>query len=167
MLNRTLSFQTLVGIVAAALPALSLPALADPPSAWPGQVQAFRDWRLDCRADPCALDTVVRAGDGSEVLRVAVTGGAAPALVLATSLPLYLPDGTALAIGSDPERPVAWRTCGTGGCEATLPLDPAALASLRRERGGTAAFTLVDGVRVRLPFSLLGFSAGLAAAEAR
>lgn len=160
MLNRILCFQTLVWIAA-----LSQPGLADPPSAWPARVQAFRDWRLDCRADPCALSTVVRAADGSELLRVGVTGGDAPQVTLTTPLPLFLPDGLALAIGRDPERPVDWRTCGAGGCEATLPLDAPTLASLRRERGGTAALTLVDGVRVRLPFSLLGFSAAREARE--
>ena len=59
-----------------------------------------------------------------------------------------------------------WRTCGAGGCEAVLPLDPPLLAALRRERAATATFTLVDGVKVRLPFSLLGFSAATRALAA-
>jgi invasion protein IalB len=46
-----------------------------------------------------------------------------------------------------------------------VPLDPALLAALKRERSGSATFTLVDGVKVRLPFSLLGFSAALRAGE--
>ena len=158
MLNRIPSFQTLVAILA-----LALPAAADPPGAWAERVRAFRDWRLDCRAAPCTLATSVRGADGSEVLGLAVTAGPAPALVLSTPLPLFLPDGLALLLGDEPERPVPWRTCGAGGCEATLPLDGPLLAALRRERSGSATFTLVDGVTVRLPFSLLGFSAADAA----
>jgi len=38
-------------------------------------------------------------------------------------------------------------------------LEPA----LRRERGVSATFTLVDGIEVRLPVSLLGFTAALRA----
>jgi invasion protein IalB len=151
MLNRILCFQLLVAILAAAAP-----ALADPPAAWPGRVAAFRDWRLDCRPDPCRAATSVRGADGSEVLGVSAAG---ETLTLATPLPLFLPDGLALAVGAGPPRPVPWRTCAAGGCEATLPLDPELLAALRRERAATAAFTLVDGVKVRLPFSLLGFTA--------
>ena len=144
--------------------AAAAPASADPPGAWAHRVEAFRDWRLDCRADPCELATSVRGADGSEVLRVAVTG---EALALTTPLPLFLPDGLALAVGADPARAVPWRTCGARGCEAALPLDPLLLAALRRERAGAATLTLVDGVKVRLPFSLLGFSAALAADQGR
>jgi invasion protein IalB len=159
MLNTRLSFQTLVAILA-----LTAPAPADPPGALPQQVRTFDDWRLDCRADPCAVATSVHGADGSEVLRAAVTE---QALVLATTLPLLLPDGLELAIGAGTEpRVVPWRTCGAGGCEAVVPLDPALLAALRRERAAAATFTLVDGVRVRLPFSLLGFSAATRARAA-
>jgi invasion protein IalB len=160
MLNRILSFQTLVAMLAVS-PAV--PLRADPPAALAERVQVFRDWRLDCRADPCSLHTSVRGADGSEVLRLAVGAGEAPILTLSTPLPLFLPDGIGLAVGAEPERSVPWRTCGAAGCQAVLPLDPELLAAIRRERAGTAAFTLVDGVRVRLPFSLLGVSAATAA----
>lgn len=162
MLNRTLSFQTLVSILL-----LAVPAAADPPSALAGRVQHFRDWRLDCRADPCAALTSVRGADGSEVLRVSLAPGEVPVLALATPLPLFLPDGLALAVGDAAPVPVPWRTCTATGCEATLALDPALLAALRRAPGGSAAFTLVDGVTVRLPFSLRGFTAAEAAAADR
>ena len=158
MLNRILSFQTLLMILA-----LAFPASADPPAAWSERMQVFRDWRLDCRADPCTRYVSVAGAGEAEVLRLALSAGAAPALTVSTPLPLFLPDGVVLAIGDEPERPVAWRTCGPAGCEATAPLDTGLLAALRRERGGSATLTLVDGVRVRLPFSLLGFSAALEA----
>jgi invasion protein IalB len=149
MLNKALVKQTLVAILA-----LGAPTLADPPGARP---RAFRDWRLDCAA--CAIHTSVNGADGSEVLRLE----AGHMLVVRTPLPLFLPDGVALAFGDGPERVTPWRTCGAAGCEAALPLDPVLLEALRAERAGSATFTLVDGVQVRVPFSLLGFSAALRA----
>ena len=132
---------------------LAAPALADPPGA---RVRAFRDWRLAC-SGPCAIHTAVLGSDGSEVLRLEL--GPEPVLAVTTPLPLFLPDGLALALGGRPERVTPWRTCGAAGCEAALPIEPELLEALLRERAGSATFTLVDGVQVRLPFSLLGFTA--------
>jgi invasion protein IalB len=153
MLNKDLGKQTLVAILL-----LAAPAAADPPGA-----RAFREWRLDCPLRACPIHTAVAGADGSEVLRLAVTAGPAPALAITTPLPLFLPDGIVLALGARPERPAPWRTCRPAACEATLPLDPELADALRRERAGSVTLTLVDGVQVRLPFSLLGFSAALAA----
>jgi invasion protein IalB len=89
----------------------------------------------------------------------------APVLTVRTPLPLLLPDGVTLTIGAGPPLHLPWRTCIVGACEAALPLGDDLVAELRRARGGTAEFTLVDASRVRLPFSLLGFSAALRALE--
>lgn len=155
MLNKPLGMQTFVATLLAALP-----ALADPPAAWHAP-QTFRDWQLDCPGAPCAAHTSVSGADGSEVLRVAVTAGPAPALRITTPLPLFLPDGIVLALGSAPPLAAVWRTCDPSGCEATLALDPALVATLRRERAGSVTLTLVEGVKVRLAFSLHGVSAAL------
>jgi invasion protein IalB len=45
-------------------------------------------------------------------------------------------------------------------------MDAELLAGLRRERSLEATLTLEDGVRMRLPVSLIGFSAALRALEA-
>jgi invasion protein IalB len=157
MLNKALAKQTLVAIL------LATPTLADPPAARV-PVRGFDDWRLDCRGTPCAIYTAVSGTDGGEVLRIAVEAGPAPALVVTTPLPLYLPDGLALLIAGGPALALPWRTCGAYGCEARLPLAPEFAAALRRERAGSATFTLVEGVPVRLGFSLVGY---VAAARAR
>nr|MBA3326212.1 invasion associated locus B family protein [Paracoccaceae bacterium] len=73
--------------------------------------------------------------------------------------PLFLPDGLTLGLGDAPPRAVAWRTCDAAGCEALAPLENELLAALRRERAAEVTLTLVDGVRVRLPVSLMGFTA--------
>jgi invasion protein IalB len=161
MLNKAAIKQTLVAIALSFAPSC---AAADPPHARP---LAFQDWRVDCTIGPlCVALTSLRGADGSEVLRLAVTRGEAPSLAVTTQLPLHLPDGLGLALGEGFERQVPWRTCGAPGCEATLPMDPELLAALRRERAGSATFTLVTGETVRLPFSLIGFSAAFRALDA-
>jgi len=139
-------------------------ASADPPHA---RGREFRDWRIDCAVGPCAIRTSLRAADGSELVTVDVVGrGDGAGLALRTPLPLLLPDGATLVIGDDPPRALAWRTCGVAGCVAEAPLDPSLLAALKRERSATVMLTLEDGVRVRLPVSLLGFTAAREALDA-
>lgn len=161
MLNKSSAKQTLVAIVLLAAGT----AWADPPAAWTNAMR-FGDWRLDCGRRDCPVHTAIASADGSEVLRVAVAAGGAPSLTVLTPLPLFLPDGLVLVIGEEPDRPVPWRTCGAAGCEARLPLDPELLAGLKRERTGSVGFTLVDGEAVRVPFSLVGFTAALRARDA-
>jgi invasion protein IalB len=156
MLNKASIKQILVAILAGA------PAHADPPAAHAPAVRAFHDWRLDCTAGLCAPGTTVAGRDGSEVLRVAVRDGAT--LTITTRLPLYLPDGLLLAIDGMAERRLPWWTCGAAGCEARLSLDPELEAALRRERIGYATFTLLDGMSVRIGFSLIGYQAAARAA---
>lgn len=142
----------------------SAPASADPPRAR-AQAEAaagtFRDWRLGCGGLRCAVRTELRGGDGSLVLILAVEGeDDAASLRMGTPLPLYLPDGATLTLGDLPSRAIPWRTCGPRAwCEAVAILDADLLAALRREREAEVVLTLVDGVRIRLPLSLMGFSA--------
>ncbi len=127
--------------------------------------QAFRDWRLACAGETCGVYTRVDAADGTEVLRVALAG-APRVLSFATPLGLHLPDGLLASIGESAERAIPWRTCAPEtGCVADTPVDAELLAALRRERAGMAGFTLVEGVPVRLGFSLMGFAAARAALE--
>jgi invasion protein IalB len=144
-------------------------ALADPPHARAAAEAAdrtFRDWRLACADAGCAIRSAVHGADGSEVLSVAATrGGADAGLAFRTPLPLLLPDGLTLTLGDAPARVLPWRTCDAAGCSAESTLEPDLLAGLRRERTAEATLTLLDGVRVRLPVSLLGFSAAWEALE--
>jgi invasion protein IalB len=127
--------------------------------------QTFRDWRLDCTGGVCGAYTRIDAADGTEVLRVALAG-TPRVLSFSTPLGLHLPDGLLVTIGESAERAIPWRTCAPEmGCVAETPVDADLLAALRRERGGLAGFTLVEGVPVRLGFSLMGFAAARAALE--
>lgn len=119
----------------------------------------FDDWELACADGTCRIVTRVRAADGTEVLRIEA-GGQPAVLRFATPLGLHLPDALVAQIGERTERRFPWRTCAPEtGCLADAPLDSELTAALRRERAGTATFTLVEGVPVRLGFSLMGFTA--------
>ena len=145
--------------------ALTGPAAADPPAAYGArraEAVTFRDWRLHCQGEACALRGVVRGGDGSVVLAAALEGRT---LRFETALPLFLPDGVTLALGEDPLRAIPWRTCDPRGCRAETPLDADLLDSLRRERSAEVTLTLRDEVRIRLPVSLLGLTAALKARD--
>jgi invasion protein IalB len=128
------------------------------------RLERHRDWRLDCRA-ACRIETRVPGAEGGDVLRLDVPGGV-PLLRVATNLPLFLPEPVEIRAGADAFR-LPWLTCGPDGCEARAALDEVLLAALRREREAQVAFTLIDGTRVRVPVSLMGFTAAKAALEAR
>lgn len=131
----------------------------------PPSVERHRDWRLDCRA-ACRIETRVPGADGGDVLRLDVPGGGVPVLRVATTLPLFLPEPVEVGVG-DTALSLPWLTCGPEGCEAQAALDAVLLAALRREREALVAFTLLDGSRVRVPVSLMGFTAAKAALRAR
>lgn len=141
------------------------PGAADPPAG--RAAAAMRDWRLDCASGSCVARAALRGGDGSELLAVEARGPAAAGiLALRTPLPLFLPDGAVMAIGEAAPVPLPWRTCGPAGCVAETAMTPELLSALKRGRAAAVTFTLVEGVRVRVPVSLLGFTAAWTAAAA-
>lgn len=163
MLNKFIRKHRLV--VIALLMALPRNAEADPPAIRAmTQTEAggrgFAAWRLACGAgrQDCAIGTEIRAADGSPVLRLQrpATGSH---LRIVTTLPLFLPDGVSLAIGEAAPWAVAWRTCRGDTCTADLDLTPELQAALRRERTATVALTLEEGLALRFPVSLLGYTA--------
>lgn len=164
MLNELLQKQTLVTILVCAASGIAAAEMPRP-DPQPLAVEVFDDWRLACAEGGCVIATRVLAADGSEVLRLEA-GGQPAVLRVLTPLGLHLPDGLAAAIGAGTTREAPWRTCGPeDGCRAEVPLDADLLAALRRERAGTVTLTLVEGVAVRLGFSLIGFSAAWRALE--
>jgi invasion protein IalB len=143
------------------------PAAADPPGHRRESVpERFLDWQKACRDATCAISTRVAGAEGGEVLRLSLAHAAGHEIAITTPLPLLLPDGLLLAIGPTLQRQVPWRSCSAQGtCEAHLPLDAETLAALRRERGGTATFTLHESQPVRVAFSLMGFTGALRALD--
>jgi len=157
-----------VGMLLGALMAGS--ARADPPVAPSSLIVdiTLQEWTLSCDGE-CQISTMIAAADdpGAKVLELRVSGPAAARwLSITTSLPLYLPDRVGLVLGKNEPRLLVWRTCGTDGCEARAELEPDLLAELQRERAGSSALTLENGVQVRLGVSLMGFSAAYRALRA-
>jgi invasion protein IalB len=151
--------------------ALAGPVAADPPAAYGARRAAeitFRDWRLACLGQDCVIRAWVRGADGTAVLALAAwPQGEGGYLTVDTSLGLFLPDGLRIDLGDTPARLAPWRTCDAAGCYAVAPVDAAFLAALQRERTAEVTLTLVEGVRVRLPVSLLGFTAAWEALSSR
>ena len=127
-------------------------------------VSKFQDWSLTCDTQ-CHAETRLHGAnsDAEEILRLSIAGGPMPRLTLHTALPLYLPDGIGLSLGTSQALESPWSTCDASGCEAWFELSPVLLEALRRERSGFAAFTILGGERVRLNVSLLGVSSALSA----
>ena len=163
MLNKFIRKHRLVAI--ALLMALPRNAEADPPAARAVAEAAttgrsFGAWRLTCGAGrrDCAIGTEVRAANDTPVLGL-LRPAAGTALRVTTPLPLFLPAGVTLTVGTAPPWSVAWRTCRDNSCTAEIDLTPELDAALRRERTATVAFTLEEGLALRFPVSLLGYTA--------
>lgn len=150
-------------LAAGALVAAEMPA-TEPPVA----EERFEDWRRVCVAEACRIEVSIASPDASaaELLGLSVEAADREALVVRTPLPLHLPDGVMLTLGGGEPEEAPWRTCDAAGCDARLPLTGSLLRGLRGERGAAVAFTLVDGERVRIAVSLMGFSAALRSLDA-
>ncbi len=164
--NNILTALTLVLTVA-----LAAPAPADPPGTrtWTGadanvltnrntSDRTFSDWTLECDETPCRASTYVHSETGEDLFRVSVLAGTPPRYVFATPLPLYLPDGLRITVEPNLSLPLPWYTCVDSECEARHALDPATDSAFRAGKDGSLTFSLVDGVQVRLRFSLVGYT---------
>lgn len=163
MLNKFIRKHRLV--VIALLLAIPGNARADPPAARAAAEAAstgrgFAAWRLTCGAGgrDCTIGTEVRAADDTPVLGL-LRPAAGAVLRVTTPLPLFLPAGVTLTAGAAPPWSVAWRTCRDNSCTAEFDLTPELEAALRRERTATVALTLEEGLALRFPVSLLGYTA--------
>lgn len=159
--NALLLFTFFSAFFGSGAAAAEMPAAALAPPA-----EIFEDWQTTCAAKLCTAATRVSSQEGAPLFALEAAGAPEEELILRTPLPLYLPDGLGFAVGPRLARDLAWITCTAEGCESRVALDADLRTALKAERGGSVEFTLLDGSRVRLPFSLMGFSAALAAAEA-
>jgi invasion protein IalB len=160
----------------ALLLALTAPAMAGEPPIIPPLVPrdtgrlvgaGYHDWMLSCAGGCHAFTRLRSAAEGApEVLRLSVApaGAEVYALTLRTPAPLYLPAPLLLVPDRADPVEVPWFTCDPRGCEARLTAGEALVDALRAGRSANVELTLVDGAKVRLPLSLRGFTAALAAA---
>ena len=140
--------------------------------ATPRQIQFFEAWRVSCpqnTADSCRVWQRVQVnhdGVAQDVMVVSI----APtdrglALLVQVPLDIYLPADFGLQVDGRHERRLRYRNCNETGCWVAAPADAQMLSQLRRGITAEATMRLVEGETVRISFSLLGFTAAMAAFE--
>lgn len=135
---------------------------------------AFEDWRIACstaasgsQLRPCVMQQFVQRpdmpGPSLEVLIAVLKDGGAAVVILTLPLEIHLPSGAALAIDDSKRLGMIFHRCIPAGCQVQLPLTAELEAKMRR--GHLAYVTFVDafGDALEVPFSLLGFTAAIAA----
>lgn len=135
------------------------------------RAETFRDWALlTPEQGPCLLhQKVIATAAGLPIADVF----AAPVANGGLRLSVLVPLGAALAEpmayrvpGAARAVPLVWQNCNTESCLAQVEVDPAERARLAAGLLVEVGFVPVIGARpMRFELSLLGLTAGLAAAE--
>lgn len=105
--------------------------------------------------------------NGKPVMAVAVgkvPGNPNPGMIILLPLGISLPPGVELRIDGGAEIPARVERCERQGCQVEMLLEPDLLSALKAGQQVTVDFHVhrQDGLRrVRVPVSLLGFTAAL------
>lgn len=137
-------------------------------------VEQYQGWTLTCakpQAEEAALEcameqTVNDSQSGAVVLRMVIRSGQTtpdPVATLIGPFGVDLAQGLSVSVDGGTPETLAFRTCLSGGCIATLPLDAARLEAFRAGQTLTTVIRPVDdpSVTMSLPISLAGFTAAL------
>jgi invasion protein IalB len=136
-----------------------------------GDVKKFDNWTVECRKAPddqtycAAIQRLATKTEGQDkampVLRVLVRPGpeGKPGGLLTAPLGVDLQYGIELSVdGSDPLN-YQFRHCDQAGCHAPVEFTDEMFAKLKGGTEGKAFFYTLDGRRIGVPFSLIGFTA--------
>jgi invasion protein IalB len=136
------------------------------------RTEQHQDWLVRCgrpdgRSEQCEMVQQPVGESGKPVMAVAVgdvPGNPNPGMIILLPLGISLPPGVELRIdgGAEIEAPV--ERCERQGCQVEMLLEPDLLAALKAGTRVTVDFHVLrqDGLqRVRIPFSLLGFTTAL------
>jgi len=143
-------------------------------SSWPAAADDFiyKDWQMACEHSDrgqqvCHIAQRLSLKDsGKTVLIVQVgylPGGTQPVALLQVPLGVSLPPGLMLQVDTGKIYRWPYESCDTTGCAVTVSLGDELVQALRV--GKTAYVIMAERNRqgLRVPVSLLGFNAGLAA----
>ena len=137
--------------------------------------QVFKDWRIRCLAvgggtgqtENCVAEHLtVNAETNKPVLLIRAHHGTpdkTPVAVFIVPLLVRLPPGIRVEIDKGPSVTVPFLICAPDGCLARLSLKPDMLAAFKKGLSGKVVVQIPPGREVATPFSLRGFTAGLAA----
>ena len=141
---------------------------------WPATAAGsiFNDWQLACEHSDrgqqvCHIaQQLSLKSNGETVLVVQVgylPGGAQPVALLQVPLGVSLPPGLMLQVDAGKIYRWPYESCDAGGCAVTISLGDELVNAL--QAGKTAYVIMAERNRqgLRVPVSLKGFSAGLAA----
>jgi invasion protein IalB len=136
------------------------------------RTEQHQDWLVRCgrpggQSEVCEMVQQPVGENGEPIMAVAVgkvPGNPNPGMIILLPLGIALPPGVELRIddGAEIEAPVD--RCERQGCQVEMLLEPDLLTALKAGSRVTVDFHVQqqDGLqRVRVPFSLLGFTAAL------
>jgi len=167
--------RALTGVATAVTLALAIPAAAaaEDNSATAAQAATAKKqpWTVTCAGEgaegdlTCAASqTLVAKGTGQRVLTVSVAKADGGALAATLALPhgILLTDGVKIAIDQGQRTTFPITTADQNGSYATVKLDAAMLATMKRGSTFDVRVTAATGGEIDLPISLSGFSAAIA-----
>jgi len=150
-------------------------AQAQPQGQPAANAETYKDWVVGC--DPpkdgvrqCGMVqnlTVKETGQMVARLTVQQERNGERVGILLGPLGTSLAAGVTTQVDAGPQNRLQFEQCVPAGCVARWLLDPRTLDALKRGRTLTVGFASVDGRKVNIPMSLLGFGEGLAALDAR
>ncbi len=133
--------------------------------------RVHQDWREACENAPGAKDVcflfqrVKQDGRSAANVTIGYKDGV-PGPVFVINLPLgeiLLPDGLRIETDRDVDGWAPFRFCDARGCHVEMEIEPELLAALKEGAEAALVVRSLKGEPVRLPFSLLGLTAGLEA----
>jgi len=129
-------------------------------------VTTYDDWRTACPAATtkdanCEIvRDIVNDKTKNLVARVAIIRDKGkPAIGITLPLGVILEAGMSISFGSDPAKPVPYRTCTMNGCVSEIMIDDKLQAALDAGKDGKLLFVGPDGKAVELPLGMKGYAA--------
>lgn len=138
-----------------------------------GAAKAFKDWYLRCASaqdgtERCALfQDVINQNDQQPLMQLAVTivntgEGEQRLLIVTVRVDVALRTGIHMQIDEADIGTAPFFSCAPAGCQARIPLQDELLKRLKAGNGGRMTYRNSGGLELPIPFSLQGFTAGVA-----
>lgn len=127
-------------------------------------ITSFQDWRTACPAattkeQGCEIiQDIVDGKNHSEIAHIAIArDNGKPVIGITLPLGVALEPGMGLSFGTDPVKPIPYRTCNGSGCIAELTIDDKMQAALDAGKDGKVIFAGLDSKPIAIPLSLKGY----------
>lgn len=135
--------------------------------------QVFGDWHLRCRPfqeggpDTCILlQNLINPEKQQPLMQIAAglwPPDKARGMIVTLPLGVTLPPGIQIKVDNNQMAAVPFVQCGMNGCQAHVALDDNLIQAMKAGLQGMVSFKDPANRPVQIPFSLKGFTAGIAA----